>query len=619
MLPRLPGPHVGANLQHPAWTGPGWYVPCNLGVDEPGPPPDPDPEPAYRGVRTSVGVAWGYQPRGTVRVATGAAWARAQRRARAATVCWALLQRGTVRHGVAVPWGQSARTATPALAVPWAERPRSDARASAGIVWALTTPVHGQDTAVAWRARAERVSAEAVVPYLYTLRRDVAADIAWHTEAGRVVVQAGTPWRIVLPHRRSWWIPWGFSSGLPWIVHPPPKPPKPAPQPGRRVPGRYVGAELGCPVWTGPARYIPANLGIAACYNIRRRRRTYVVNNSVTVVRLPDNAPVQVTSIDIQLDAGSPMHTLSMQVADDASLALLKPGTSGPREVLVTINGYALTFIIEDWTTTRVFPGRQHTVTGRSRTALLAAPYAPERSLVRDQIATAAMLAELELEDTGYTLDWQTIDWTVPAGAWSYAEMTPLDAIVEIAAGCGAVVQSDIEDKVLHVLPRYPARPWDWPETEPDVTVTSDLAVQVSERVANKPKYNEVYVAATAQGVAGFCLRSGEGGGVYAPQFTHPLVNTEAVHQEVGSNILSDRGRQSDWTFAGMPIFPEPVQEGQVGLLRPLQLALVHEGGSSWMGLITRTRISVHREGPDNRALVVTQTVNIERHPEDAD
>lgn len=610
---RPPGRYINANLRL-GWYGPTRYIPANLGVDPDGPePPDP-PEPAYRGVRSRiVGIGWAQRKRGDVRAVVRMPWRQPVRVARSVDVAWASLLRATVRAGVAMPWGDTAGVRAASRGIVWGQG-GGNVRDTRGIAWVFPPIVRPRGAGIVWRVRADRVANAVEVPWYPTETLRPETRIVWRDGADRVAVEANMPFLYAIRRDRQWRIPWGQSDGLPWHVGPRPEPPEPEPPQGR-IPGRYVGANLGCPVWTGSSRYIPANLGIAACYNVRRRRRVYVVRNEVTVVRLPDNEPVQVTSIDITLDVGSPMNTLSMALASEADLSIVRPGSGGPREVLVTINGHALTFIVEDWSIDRRFAQHRYTVTGRSRTALLAAPYAPPRTRTQTTISTGPGLADFELLDTGYTLAWDSIDWTVPAGAWSYSERTPLDVIVDIAAGAGAVVQSDPVDKTVHVRPRYPVRPWLWTETAPDVELSSDIAVQITEALNVKPKYNEVYVAATAIGVQGWHSRTGEGGGVEAPQFTHPLVNTSAVHLEVGSNILSDRGRQSDWTFSGVPLWPEPLLPGQVGLLLPLQLALVYEGGGSWMGLITRNQIAVKRDG---KALTVTQSVNIERHPEDA-
>ena len=51
---------------------------------------------------------------------------------------------------------------------------------------------------------------------------------------------------------------------------------------------------------------------------------------------------------------------------------------------------------------------------GRSRTALLAAPYAPARVKVANEARSMAQLVAEELVDTGFTSHYETVDWTVP-------------------------------------------------------------------------------------------------------------------------------------------------------------------------------------------------------------
>jgi len=54
---------------------------------------------------------------------------------------------------------------------------------------------------------------------------------------------------------------------------------------------------------------------------------------------------------------------------------------------------------------------------------------------------SARVIAE-ELADTGFTGEYDTVDWNVPAGAWFYDASTPLDAISALAEASGGVVQS---------------------------------------------------------------------------------------------------------------------------------------------------------------------------------
>lgn len=604
----LPGSHIGCNLAR-GYYGPGSHVPCDLGQDINNPIPVVPAEPPYRGHKTAVRLRW------------------KDRRAVASTrlsIVWPPTQ--TRVSTVAAPWHARSETTTLANSrLPWAAPEAIVSATSAA--WSVTAPLQ-QDSRLAWRHRQTRTAATAM-PWAGTTGVSATLDIPWPLSA-TLTPSVALPWIPTTPQRNASltipWphsitrivdtrIPWGDGDGMPdWIVLPPETPP-PNPIPEGRIDGRYVGADLGCPAWAGPYSHIPVNLGVTACYNVRPRRRTYVVENEVSIVRLPDLLPIDAGSGEITRSVDSWAASMSFAVLSADSLAALKPTGDGPRKVRVTANGYAQDFIVEDWKVDRRFAQVRYSVTGRSQTALLDAPYAPVRSRVETSIRTVAQLADIELTDTGFTCDWDTLDWTVPANAWSYAEQTPIAAIVEIAAGAGAVVQSHLTDAEVIVRPRYPASPWNWTVTAPDITIYDDLVLSINGTVQSKPRYNEVFVGAETIGVYGFHQRTGEGGGEYAPQVTHPLISTAQVHAEVGRNVLSDRGSQTHWTLAQMPLFAAPVLSGQIGLILPLQLAQVIEAGGSWLGLVTSTRLAWERSGAK---LTVWQTATIARHPQDA-
>jgi hypothetical protein len=92
------------------------------------------------------------------------------------------------------------------------------------------------------------------------------------------------------------------------------------------------------------------------------------------------------------------------------------------------------------------------------------------------------------------------------------------------------------------------------------------------------------------------------------------LINTGAVAAERGRNILSDRGEQASIDLV-LPLFAEPLGEGQTGRVLPLDLVEVQSEEGTWPGLCTGVRIDVRM---DSRATVIEQTLTLERHYSDA-
>ncbi|MFC3659044.1 hypothetical protein [Luteimonas notoginsengisoli] len=415
--------------------------------------------------------------------------------------------------------------------------------------------------------------------------------------------------------KRTWRIPWGLAKRIPWIVVPP-KPPKPPPPDDTFPPGDRVGLNLGCPA-IDVRGLAPLNLGVTACYAVRPTRRTYIVLNSILVVRLPDRLPIEVDAVSIAQSIDAWGATFDLSLCDPEQLELLKPNANGPREIEVTLNGYVWTAIVEAYNSRKEFVAGGVSISGRSRTALLAGPYAPARTKVAPLQRTAAQLVGEELASTGYTADYDTVDWVVPADAWYYDNTTPLDAISRIAEASGAVVQSDPEELTLRIRPRYPTSPWDWPDTTPDAVLQDDIVTSVNLQVVSQPLFDAVVVTGetAGKGVTVRVKRNGEAGTLYAPQVSHPLTNTAAVGAEHGRNILGDRGEQAsvDLTF---PLFPAPLAAGETGRVLPLDLVEVQASEGTWHGQCTAVRFDARTDG---KALVIEQTITLERHYSDAD
>ncbi len=508
------------------------------------------------------------------------------------------------KRAAAVVWSARHHQLRPTQAITWQGLPRVSARIDSA--WTSLGSTHASVEA-RWR-HLQTMQAAWQAPFLST------QDTAHSSSLVR--------WRHPLLTRRGWRIPWGKAARIPWVVLPP-APPEPPEEPKSPFPsGRYVGLNRGCPTSTVPG-IVPLNLGLAACYAVRPQRRTYIVRNTLSVVRLPDRLAIEVDSVSIAASAEAWGHSIDMTISRPSDLALLKPTVDGPRLIEITINGYVWTGLVESFSRSRQVdadgrPLYGVQVSGRSRTALLAAPFAPARTTANALERSAAQLVDDELANTGYAAQFDTVDWLVPAGAWSYDSLTPLEAITRIAEAAGAVVQSDSEAASLRVLPRYPASPWDWTATTPDHIVQDDIVTADALQVRSAPLYDAVVVTGeiAGKGVTAIVRRAGEAGALYAPQASDPLINTDAVASERGRNILSDRGEQASIELT-LPLFAAPLGAGQTGRVLPLHLVRVVEGEGIWHGLCAATRVTATRSG--SGALLVEQTISLERHYTDAD
>jgi hypothetical protein len=370
-------------------------------------------------------------------------------------------------------------------------------------------------------------------------------------------------------------------------VRPPPSKPDPEPEPQPAPPGNFIELNLGCAVLEAPG-FAPLNLGVAASYVVRPQRRTYIVINSISVVRLPDRAPIQVSSISIASSVDAWGSSFDLELADSTELGLLKPTAAGPRLVEITLNGYVWTALIENYGRRREWSSTGVTLSGRSRTALLAAPYAPGRVKATTEDRSAAQLVAEEL-----------------------------DAISRLAEASGAVAQSHPAEASLRVRARYPSSPWDWRDRTPDHVVQEDIVSNESLQMRSAPLYDAVVVTGELAGKGVTCKvrRAGEAGQLFAQQVSSPLINTSAVAAERGRNILADRGEQAAIDLV-LPLFARPLRAGEVGRILPLDLIEVVGEEGTWHGLCTAVRTEA-RIG-DNAA-VIEQTITLERHYSDAD
>lgn len=511
-----------------------------------------------------------------------------------------------------IPWGSLGR-----LERIWALRQRTAEALAAGIQarW-RNLPQVQQHGAAAW-SNTIALGHGASSDWQTSEQRERELSGSWYGVLAQRHRTAGLAWDNGLPLERRCLLPWGIAPLAPWIVTPPVVTPPP-PEPGR-VRGNRIPLNLGCP----PARLngnIPLNLGVTACYAVRPSRRVYIVINTIEVVRLPDRAPIAVETVDISGGIGAFGYDLQMTLADASHLGLLQPGAGGPAEVEVSMNGYLWTFVIESHSRQRQWSDAQGlvrtvTLSGRSRTALLGVPYAPARSTVSAFNRQAQQLVDEELEDTGYTADYAALNWVVPAGAWFYEATTPIDAIARVANASGAVVLSDPAAKQIRIVPRYPVSPWEWLSSTPDRELVDDVILSESLSVRSVPQYDAVVVSGELQGkgVLVRVVRDGEAGTLYAQQATDALINTVAVATERGRNVLCDRGQQAQIEVM-VPLFPAASTVGPHRVL-PLELVQVLDAAGAWIGLATAVRISGRRE---NDAVVIDQTISLERHYTDA-
>jgi len=313
-----------------------------------------------------------------------------------------------------------------------------------------------------------------------------------------------------------------------------------------------------------------------------------------------------VKSIQISIDSDSWAWGFSAGLPYRA-LEMVEPTAQGPVTIEITINGIVWVMIVEGLDIRREFGKEDLTIQGRSQAAWLAEPYAPKRSYIADTPFTARQLAEQELERaglvTGFSLDWTLPDWLVPAGAFSYQNLTPMGVIGKIVESVGGIVNAHPRDKKLLAKSRYPFLPWEWSAVTPDRALPLDAVKTLNLKWSEKPLYNAVYVSGERYGVVSHVVMGGTAGDLVAPMVANSLITHADAARERGRAILADTGRQAVVTLE-LPMFET------LGLLDPGLLVAVGSGQSAWRGLVRSTSLSANW----SHSLTVRQTIEVERH-----
>lgn len=340
---------------------------------------------------------------------------------------------------------------------------------------------------------------------------------------------------------------------------------------------------------------------------------TYMIGNTVTLVVLPERTPLDASNIKVRLDIDSYSWAFSADLQGQTSLNLVRPDAAGQKSVELEINGWKWVLLIERYSRQQKFPAERYSITGATRSQLLAAPYAPARSAVNAVAITARQAAEDQLQYTGYTLAWDSAnnnppDWTLPAGALSYQDQTAMQVIARLAEAVGGVVRPSREADAVTVLPRYREPVWAWSSAIMDRIIPVDIVTSLGGEWTPQPAWNSCYVSGTNYGVAVDVRRAGTAGDNPAPDVYDDLLTDTAANRQRGMCELSKGGNQEVVSIA-IPLFQQG-DTGKPGLVEPAMICEVREVAETWRGLCLSTEISAEGIG----AARVQQTLNFERH-----
>lgn len=186
-------------------------------------------------------------------------------------------------------------------------------------------------------------------------------------------------------------------------------------------------------------------------------RRVYFVINEVTLTCWPDGTPVPVLDLSLSLDADSWAWGFEAMLPVIAEALVVPELGAAPVELIATVNGTAFHVLAENLSRERVFGDANIRITGRGRSAALAAPYAPVITFANTEPRSAQQLMEDVLTingiPLGWTVDWALTDWLVPTGVFA-KQGTWIEALNAIVGAAGGYLLPHPAEKILRVRQR---------------------------------------------------------------------------------------------------------------------------------------------------------------------
>lgn len=318
--------------------------------------------------------------------------------------------------------------------------------------------------------------------------------------------------------------------------------------------------------------------------------------NIVNVFTYPDNVPLNFESLAISFDVDSFCWSVNFSVSTETDYNLIKPIGGVLREIMVSVNGTQFKFFIgrinrrvsADASSGRV--SKSFNCQGWSNLKRLAHPYAGKSSYT-DTSETTGAQAVIEIANTyGITVDWQTVDWNIPANVHSYQDQTPLGAILQVVKAVGGVIIPDKLGEAFTVKPRFPVSPWQWLslQTFPDRLMAESQFFSIDNDTVPKENPDSIYVMGQSVGVK--AVRSGKPGNQPLPDIIDKYITTVPVAQERARNEIAAN--------SFIEVIPMETYVDGNGLIEPLDLIEFTDfSGGKWRGLVLSVTISIQRVG----------------------
>lgn len=348
------------------------------------------------------------------------------------------------------------------------------------------------------------------------------------------------------------------------------------------------------------AHNVILNFGVDDCIPAIPNQNWWYILNSLSVTRLDNGAEILVYDGSYRSDRSSWAWSYSLTVPH-TEIAKLEPINGQPVILKIMVNGHEHHMLLENRTRSRNFGNITYTLTGRSQTALLDAPYAPLRSFLQENERTSVQLAQAELDrvfsDT--VLNWQLIDdlgWIVANNSLSYSNLAPIAAIKLIAESGGGFIYSEKGSNTLSIKPLYKKTFWDtFTVDDYDRLVPDSLVTSQSTDYELYPDYNGITLTNDRTGKQAQVKRAGTAADVLLPPENNPLFDVVSMGA-FGKSKLAKAGMVETHTLT-MPISAE------VGECAPGEIFAFN---AQWWGIVESVSVSFSHAK-------VNQTVKVER------
>ena len=440
--------------------------------------------------------------------------------------------------------------------------------------------------------------------WVATHRNDAAGRLPW----GQYATHAQTPQRMPWLHLRRA----DAAERAPWLTYA-----AHLQAPGRMPWGRNRPSNLPIRMPSGARRPLDSGWAVVISPGVPGPQgdepiiipilRAYIMLHDISVTRVSDGIAIPVRGLQLALDVDTPSWTFSATLLGPDAVDAVRADASGNPVILqAAIDGNVWLLVVEDWSEDRSFGQRAVQCRGRGTSALLSQPYQlpTSGSTTSDMTMQQVLNAHLPI-GSGWTIVWATgtPDWLVPAGAWSWADQSPLAAMQAAASGAGLVLLPDTLAQTLTVQQRYPVLPWAFDAATPLITVPDAAITALQRRNAPPSQANAAMVSGgNIGGVLARVYRSGSAGDMALAQVQHPLITHTDAARLLGARLLAGQHQQPDVRSITMPL------GGAIALGTPGKLLQATIGGAVTRGIVNAVQVSA---ATNQRTVTVRQTLTL--------